>query len=41
MYLGKWISGIIYFLTGGIFLLGYLYDFWTINNQVSQRNSGF
>jgi len=41
MYLGKWVSGIIYFLTGGIFLLGYLYDFWTINDQVSQRNSGF
>jgi TM2 domain-containing membrane protein YozV len=41
MYLGKWISGIIYFLTGGIFGLGYLYDFWTINDQVSQLNSGY
>ena len=41
MYLGKWISGIIYLLTGGIFGLGYLYDFWTINDQVSQLNSGF
>jgi len=41
MYLGKWVSGIIYFLTGGIFGLGYLYDFWTINDQVSQLNSGF
>ena len=41
MYLGKWISGIIYFLTGGIFGLGYLYDFWTINDQVSQLNRGF
>lgn len=39
MYLGKWISGIIYLLTGGIFGLGYLYDFWTMNEQVSQRNS--
>ncbi|MCK5913681.1 MAG: TM2 domain-containing protein, partial [Desulfuromusa sp.] len=41
MYLGKWISGIIYLLTGGIFGLGYLYDFWTMNDQVSQLNSGF
>ena len=41
MYLGKWVTGIIYFLTGGIFGLGYLYDFWTINDQVSQLNSGF
>lgn len=41
MYLGKWITGIIYLLTGGIFGLGYLYDFWTMNEQVSQLNSGF
>jgi len=39
LYLGKWISGIIYFFTAGIFGLGYLYDFWTINDQVSQLNS--
>lgn len=41
MYLGKWISGIIYFLTCGIFGLGYLYDFWTINDQISQSNGGY
>lgn len=38
-YLGKWITGIIYLLTGGFFLLGVLYDFWTLNNQVSEVNS--
>ena len=37
-YLGKWISGLIYFFTGGIFLLGYLYDYWTLNEQVSDIN---
>ncbi|EFK05867.1 TM2 domain protein [delta proteobacterium NaphS2] len=39
-YMGKWLSGIIYLLTGGIFGLGYLYDLWTLNEQVSIINSG-
>ena len=38
-YLGKWISGLIYLLTGGLFLVGILYDYWTLNTQVSQVNS--
>ena len=39
MYMGKWISGIIYFLTGGILGLGILYDFLTLNNQITIINS--
>ncbi len=39
MYMGKWLSAIIYLLTGGIFGLGYLYDFWTLNGQISELNS--
>lgn len=38
MYMGKWITGIIYLLTGGLFLIGVLYDFWTLNSQISERN---
>ncbi len=38
MYMGKWLTGIVYFLTGGIFGFGYLYDFWTLNNQISDLN---
>lgn len=38
-YMGKWLSGIIYLLTGGIFGIGYLYDFWTLNDQISLLNS--
>lgn len=41
MFMGKWISGLIYLFTGGFFFIGYLYDFWTLNDQVSQLNSGF
>jgi len=37
-YLAKWISGVVYLLTGGLFLLGVLYDYWTLNEQVSEAN---
>ena len=37
-YLGKWITGIIYLCTGGLFLIGYLYDLWTLNSQISEVN---
>lgn len=38
MYMGKWLTGIIYLLTGGFFLLGILYDFWTLNDQITIVN---
>jgi len=38
-YMGKWVTGIIYLLTGGILSLGYLYDLWTLNDQVTIINS--
>jgi TM2 domain-containing membrane protein YozV len=37
-YLEKWISGIIYLLTGGLLGVGYLYDLWTLNDQVTLVN---
>jgi len=39
-YMGKIITGIIWLLTGGLFLVGYLYDMWTLNEQVSDVNQG-
>lgn len=39
MYMGKWVTGIIYLLTGGLFFMGYIYDYWTLNEQLSQLNS--
>jgi TM2 domain-containing membrane protein YozV len=38
MYMGKWPTGILYLLTGGLFLVGYLYDYWTLNGQISELN---
>ncbi len=38
MYLGKWLTGILWALTGGLFLLGYLYDLWTLNDQIDDAN---
>ncbi|MDJ0880810.1 MAG: NINE protein [Gammaproteobacteria bacterium] len=37
-YLGKWITGFIWLFTGGLFLLGWLYDLWTLNEQVDEVN---
>lgn len=38
MYMGKWLTGILYLLTGGLFGIGYIYDYWTLNDQLSELN---
>ena len=38
-YLGKWPTAILYLLTAGLFGLGLLYDFWTLNEQVDTANA--
>jgi TM2 domain-containing membrane protein YozV len=38
-YMGKWLSGIIYLLTGGLFLVGIVYDYWTLNDQLTLINN--
>jgi TM2 domain-containing membrane protein YozV len=38
-YMGKWISGLVYLVTLGIFGLGYLYDLCTLNTQVHELNT--
>ncbi|AZZ91097.1 NINE protein [Hahella sp. KA22] len=37
-YMGKWLTGLLYLLTGGLLGLGILYDFWTLNDQISEVN---
>lgn len=39
IYMGKWISGVVYFLTLGLFGAGVIYDFWTLNDQITEANS--
>jgi hypothetical protein len=39
MYMGKWISGLLYLLTGGFLGIGVIYDFWTLNDQITLINS--
>lgn len=38
LYLGKWFTAIVYLLTLGLFGLGYLYDYWTLNGQIDEIN---
>ena len=39
MYMGKWISGILYLFTGGLLGIGIIYDFWTLNDQITLINA--
>ena len=38
MYMGKWLTAVLWLLTGGLFLLGYVYDFLTLNDQITVLN---
>lgn len=37
-YMGKVLSGVLYLCTGGLFLVGVVYDFWTLNQQITDIN---
>ncbi len=37
-YLGKWVTGIVWLLTGGLFGIGFIYDWITLNDQVNRAN---
>ena len=38
-YIGKWVTGIIYLFTFGLLGMGYLYDLYTLNEQIHFKNS--
>lgn len=37
-YQGKVITGLLWLFTGGLFLVGWVYDFCTLNNQLDKLN---
>ena len=37
-YMGKIFTGILWLLTAGLFGIGWLYDFCTLNSQINERN---
>lgn len=37
-YQGKWITGILYLFTGGLLLIGVIYDWCTLNDQIDERH---
>lgn len=36
--MGKWITGLVYIFTFGLFGLGYIYDLCTLNSQIDEIN---
>ncbi len=39
LYMGKWLTGVLYLLSGGILMVGVLFDFWTLNDQITVVNA--
>lgn len=38
MYMGKWLTGLLYLCTAGLCGIGWIYDLWTLNDQISLIN---
>lgn len=37
-YQGKWLTGLLYLVSGGLFLIGLIYDYLTLNEQLDELN---
>lgn len=38
-YMRKWFTGVIWLCTGGLFTVGWLYDFVSLNSNISEQNA--
>ena len=41
LYMAKFLTGILYLFTGGLFFIGVLYDYWTLNKQIDEINQRY
>ena len=39
VFMGKYLTGLVYFLTLGLLGIGILYDYWTLNEQLDAVNA--
>ena len=39
IYMGKWLTGILFLVTGALFGIGFVYDTLTLNDQVEELNA--
>ena len=39
VFMGKYLTGLVYFLTLGLLGIGILYDYWTLNDQLDAVNA--
>ncbi len=39
LYMGKIFTGLLYLVSGGLLMVGVLYDFWTLNDQITVINA--
>ena len=37
-YMRKWGTGLIYLISFGLLFIGVIYDYWTLNEQISAKN---
>ena len=38
-YMGKWFTALLFLISGGLFLVGWAYDFCTLNSQITEINA--
>ena len=39
LYMGKWVTAVLYMISGGLFGIGLVYDFLTLNEQIHTSNT--
>jgi TM2 domain-containing membrane protein YozV len=40
-YIRRYVTGVLFLLTGGLFFVGILYDFWNFNDTIARANTNY